>query len=114
MGTGEHIPGSIFGLDDQPSRHTGGEPAAHSNFGASPASAAPAPWPPPQYVYVQGPPPSTVTPTEALSRPLMYLLTAILLPISMVNLYLAIAGRVRSKEALSKQSDAINVLILLR
>jgi predicted nucleic acid-binding Zn-ribbon protein len=103
MDNGEHGPGhEVFGLNAPASFRVAAPAAAHSTYAPGPVAAAPAP----PYVYVQGPPPNTFAPTAAQNRTGIYLLIAALMAISMGSLYLAITGR----EALSKQSDEINLL----
>lgn len=66
--------------------------------------------PPPQYVYVQAP--SSSAPASATSGVPkgLWALVIILLIISGVNLYLVLTSRSRFSDALSKQSDQLNVL----
>ncbi len=87
--------------------------AAHAVFGLSDSEtrrAAPADAPPgsPQYVYVQGPPPSASG--GSASSYALWVLVVLLVIASGVNLYLGLSARQQFSEALSKQSDQLNLL----
>ncbi len=88
---------AMFGLNDRETKQ------------AAPAPAAPAP--PagtPQYVYVQSPPGGGPTPGSG-SKTLTWLVVALLI-ISGVNLYWVIGTRSKFNQALSKDSDQLNLL----
>jgi len=107
MGNGDHGFGyEVLGLNDPASFQAANQAAANSTYAPGPRVAAPAP----RYVYVQAPPPNTLAQTAPQNRTGIYLLVAALMAISMVNLYLAFTARDRSKEALLRQSDEINLL----
>jgi len=102
-------PGSMFGLNEPEIRR----PAAPEP--SVPAPSAAPPQPPqgaPQYIYVQGPPPSAapVTASSGSGIKVIPILVALLLIIAGLNLYLTVTGQKQINETASKQADQLNLL----
>jgi len=91
---------AMFGLNDpEPRRAAPQEPAP-----AQPVS----PPGPPQYVYVQGPPPGALAP--ASGGKVIPILVAVLLVLAAVNLFLEVSVRRQMSDSQSKQDDQLNLL----
>jgi len=104
-------PGSaVFGFNDPlPQPTTPAETPLVSPPRAPEPAAPPAPTPTPQYVYVQGPPPS-VAAAPTTSGTLMTGAVIVLLVLTLVNLYLVITARQHVADVAAKQGDQLDLL----
>jgi len=105
-------PGSaVFGFNDPPpERTTPAETPLVSPPRTPEPAAPPTPAPVPQYVYVQGPPPSVVAAPTASSGTLMIGAVIVLLVLTLVNLYLVITARQHVADVAAKQGDQLELL----
>src|SRR5215472_6834445 len=100
-------PGSaVFGFNDPPPERITPAETPLVNPPRTPEPAAPsAPAPTPQYVYVQGPPPSVVAAPAASRGALILGAVIVLLVLTMVNLYLVITARQHVADLAAKQGN---------
>lgn len=92
---------AMFGLNDPEPR-----PAAPQEAPQGTPAAAPGP---PQYVYVQAPPPQVAAPAAGGGK-VIPVLVGLLLVLTLVNLYLAYSTRRQFTDQLSLQNDQLNLL----
>ena len=98
---------AMFGFNEPPPERT---TAAETPLVNPPRVEGPSgPAPAPQYVYVQGAPPS-VAPAPSSSSMLITGMVITLLVLTLVNLYLVITARQRVDDVASKQGDQLNLL----
>jgi hypothetical protein len=92
---------AMFGLNDPEPRPTATQEAPQATPAAAPG--------PPQYVYVQAPPPQVVAPAAGSGK-VIPVLVGLLVVLAGVNLYLAYSTRRQFTDQLSLQNDQLNLL----
>jgi hypothetical protein len=105
-------PGSaVFGFNDPPPQQTTPAETPLVTPQRTPEPAAPpAPAMTPQYVYVQGPPPSIAAAPAASSGTLMIATVIVLAVLTAVNLYLVITARQHAADFAAKQADQLDLV----
>ncbi len=104
---------AIFGLNEPEARRTAAETSTANSQGTQgaqgPQGTQVTPGSPvtPQYVYVQGPPPSAA---PASGGKILTALGIVLIVLTLVNLYMVITVRQQFTESAAKQSDQLNLL----
>ena len=95
---------AIFGLNQPETRRT--SPAETPTVNPQAPQVPPAAPVPPQYGYVQAPPPAA----PASGGKILLALVIVLLALTLVNLYLVITARQQFTESAAKQNDQLNLL----